>query len=149
MSAKNTKDKPRLTVKQTKFVANKVKGMAGYKAYTEAGYKANSYMIAASEASKLTKKPTIQAAIDSALESHGATPEFAVGRLKQIAEQNKEIGAARLASKDILELHGWQRGDRPTVSLQIGNAFFGDSRKRTEGSLKDVIDQEDSTSIEV
>ena len=88
---------------------------------------------AAVRSSRMLKNVNVKAAIEAALEHHGATPEFAVGRLKQIAEQDKEIGAARLASKDILELHGWHRGDRPTDELQIANAFFQETRK--------VIDQ--------
>lgn len=118
-----------LTVKQRKFVAAKVAGKTNHAAYVDAGYKAKMLSTATSEGSKLLRKPSIQAAIDAALEFHGATPEFAVGRLKSIAAQEEEIGAARLAAKDILELHGWRKDERPQMSLSIKNAFFGESRK--------------------
>lgn len=118
----------KLTIKQKKFVANKIAGKRNALAYIDAGYSAPTRNTAEANASKLLNQHNIQQAIDVALEHHGATPEFAVGRLKQIAEQDKEIGAARLASKDILELHGWHRGDRPTVTLEIGNAFFNATR---------------------
>lgn len=119
----------KLTVRERKFVASKVKGSTNAKAYVEAGYSVKKRSTADVNASKLLKKAKIQDAINQALEHHGATPEFAVGRLKEIAEQNKEIGAARLASKDILELHGWQRGERPNITLQVDNAsFFHNSR---------------------
>ncbi len=117
-----------LSIRQKKFVANKISGQTNDAAYVKAGYKASNGNVARVEGSKLLNKPNIQAAIEAALTHHEATPEFAVGRLKQIAEQDKEIGAARLASKDILELHGWHRGDRPTVTLEIGNAFFNQTR---------------------
>lgn len=119
----------KLTIKQKKFVAEVVKGTPKSHAYKkiynpQTQNKASIYR----QASEVSSKPHVQAAIDQALEHHGATPEFAVGRLKQIAEQNKEIGAARLASKDLLELHGWKRGDRPQISLDIKQAFFQQSR---------------------
>src|SRR5690606_31001517 len=112
------------TIKQRKFVAAKIAGKKNAEAYLEAGYKASTRGIAEAEASRLTNKPNIQAAIDQALEMHGATPEFAVGRIKQIAEQTDEIGAARLAAKDILELHGWRKGEQPGLTLNVKNAFF-------------------------
>lgn len=118
----------KLTVKQRKFVAKKVAGATNAKAYKEAGYSSSSRAVAEVNASRLLKKDNIQKAIDDALEHHGATPEFAVGRLKVIAEQDKELGASRLASKDILELHGWKRGDKPTVVLDVKQAWFSEAR---------------------
>lgn len=132
-----------LTVKQRKFVANKVSGMSNHEAYVKAGYSAPTLTTATSEGSKLHRKPSIQAAIDKALEFHGATPEFAVGRLKQIAEQDEEIGAARLASKDILELSGWRKDQRPQMSLTIKGSFFNEARgKRTEPIDGEIVEQE-------
>lgn len=126
---KQTKLAPKLTIKQKKFVANKVKGMKNAQAYKEAGYSSSSRAVAEVNSSRLLKQDNIQKAIDKALEFHEATPEFAVGRLKAIAEQNKELGASRLASKDLLELHGWKRGDRPTISVTADNiGFFGNVR---------------------
>jgi phage terminase small subunit len=123
----------KLTIRQKKFVANKVDGKTNHAAYLQAGYAASNNDIARANSSKLLAKENIKLAITNALEAHGATPEFAVRRLKEIAEQDKEIGAARLASKDILELHGWQRGDRPQIQLDITNAsFFNQARPNIE-----------------
>lgn len=122
------KKKKRLTTKERKFVNAKVKGLTNVDAYKQAGYSITSKKVASVNAAKVRVKPHIQEAIDDALSFHEATPEFAVGRLKAIAAQEKEIGAARLASKDILELHGWRKNERPTVSLTVNQAFFGKSR---------------------
>jgi phage terminase small subunit len=134
----------RLTIKQKKFVAAKIAGKTNHAAYVEAGYSAPTLNTATSEGSKLHRKPSIQAAIDKALEFHEATPEFAVGRLKSIAAQDVEIGAARLASKDILELHGWRKDERPQVSLNIKQAFFTQSRTKAQEPIEGEIVQ-DST----
>lgn len=125
-------DPNRLTIKQKKFVANKVAGKKNAEAYVQAGYKATTRNVAEVEGSRLTNKPNIQAAIDKALEFHGATPEFAVGVLKQVADQEDEIGAKRLAAKDILELHGWRKDERPQMSLNIKQAFFTESRGKVQ-----------------
>jgi hypothetical protein len=125
------KNMKKLTVREKKLVAGKVAGKTNAKAYLDAGYKANSRAVADSNAYKVLKKEKIKDAIDTALEHHGATPEFAVGVLKNVADQDKEIGAKRLAAKDILELHGWQRGERPNVTLDIKNAtFFAQTRQQ-------------------
>lgn len=125
---------PKLTVKQKKFVAGVVEGKSQTKAYSDAGYSGEG-ITARANASRLATNDNIQQAIENALSFHNATPEFAVGRLKQIATQDKEIGAARLASKDILELHGWRKNERPTVSLTVNQSFFGKARARP------IIDQ--------
>lgn len=119
----------RLNPQQKKYVSGIVKGKSQAQAYIEAGYKAKNKDILYSNASRLAAKPKIAIAIEQALDFHGATPEFAVGRLKSIAEQDKEIGASRLAAKDILELHGWKRGEKPSVTLDIKQAFFKDARE--------------------
>lgn len=118
----------RLTIRQKKFVTAKIKGMNNDTAYTQAGYKASTNNVARVEGSKLMKKPNIQQAIDDALASQELTPEYAIGQLKTIVDQNDEIGAKRLAIKDVLELHGWRKNERPAVSLTVNNAFFGNSR---------------------
>ena len=119
----------KLSVRQKKFIANKVKGETNHASYLKAGYRASNNDIARANSAKLLAKENIKQAIETALEAHGATPEFAVGRLKAIAEQDKELGASRLASKDILELHGWQRGDRPSVTLEFKDTqFFNQAR---------------------
>lgn len=133
--------KKKLTVRERKLVINKVKGMKNADAYIQAGYSPgntdNSLRV---NASKTINKPHIQAAIEEALEAQGATPEWAVAQLKKVAEQDTEIGAKRLAAKDILELHGWNKTDRPTVQLQVKNAFFQGGRK-----TDDIIDVGEDT----
>lgn len=124
------KPKRRLTVRQKKFVAAKVAGKTNVEAYKQAGYDAKNRAIAESNASRLTRNESIQAAIDAALSAHEATPEFAVGVLKQVADQETEIGARRLAAKDILELHGWRKDQRPQMSLNIKQAFFTEARNK-------------------
>lgn len=91
---------------------------------------------AAVTASRMLKRDNVQKAINDALEKRGATPEFAVNVLAEVAEQDKEIGARRLAAKDILELHGWRKDERPQATLQINNAFFSD----VVSNKQDVID---------
>lgn len=138
-----TVKKKKLTVKQQKFVKAIVEGKPKSHAYRDAGYKAATDQVARTEGSKLSTKPNIQAAIDDALAFHEATPEFAVKRLKDIASQNEEIGAARLASKDLLELHGWRKNERPTVSLTVNQAFFSKGRPiREQRSVEAVEDQQ-------
>jgi len=123
--------KNRLTPKQKRFVKEKVDGKSDYKAYEAAGYSTNTNAQAVrSNAQKLKNQDKIQNAIDLALAYHGATPEFAVGRLKSIAEQDEELGASRLASKDILELHGWSKNNKPHVTLAIKSSFFTEARPR-------------------
>lgn len=131
----------RLTVKQKKFVSEVVKGNKSQaKAYVDAGYKATTDNVARVEGSKLMRKPSIQMAIDKALEKTGATPEFAVQVLADVAEQTDEIGARRLAAKDILELHGWRKDTRPQTTLQINNSFFTESMasNRVQEDIVDV-----------
>lgn len=119
----------RLTGKERKFVLAKVKGDTNVDAYKKAGYAPMNRKAVSVNASQIHTKPHIQQAIQDALALHEATPEFAVGRLKAIAEQDKEIGASRLASKDILELHGWRKEERPNLQVSVKNAFFNASRK--------------------
>lgn len=131
----------KLTVKQKKFVSEIVKGSKSQaKAYVDAGYSATTDNVARVEGSKLMKKPSIQMAIDKALEKTGATPEFAVQVLADVAEQTEEIGARRLAAKDILELHGWRKDTRPQTTLQINNSFFTESMasKQVDSEVVDV-----------
>lgn len=129
ISKQRSTPKPRnLTIKRKKFVSNKIKGQTNATAYVNAGYKASTRHVADVESSKLLNKPEIQQAIDNALAMHELTPEMAVAELKKIVVQNKELGAKRLAIKDTLELHGWRRDERPTVSLTFNNAFFSNSK---------------------
>lgn len=124
--------KKKLTGKQKAFISEYIKnGKNGVRAALKV-YNAANYNTASAISSENLQKPNIQSAIDAALTYHEATPEFAVGRLKSIAAQEEEIGAARLAAKDILELHGWRKDERPQMSLSIKNAFFGQSRDKAQ-----------------
>lgn len=141
MSISKTKTKqPKLTVKQSKFVAKVVGGETKTKAYKEV-YKpqTENQNSIHRQAHEVSRKPQVQAAIDAALNKVGATPEFAVQVLAEVAEQDKEIGARRLAAKDILELHGWRKDERPQNTLQITNAFFSNI---VESNKKKAIDVE-------
>lgn len=115
-----------LDLKQKKYVTARVKGLGKRQAALQAG--AKTPVAASKYANRMSKNVNVQQAIDNALETQGATPEFAVAVLKAVADQQVEVGARRLAAKDILELHGWRKNERPTVSLTVNNAFFGASR---------------------
>jgi len=122
----------KLTFKERKFVKAKIEGKTNIAAYNEAGYSPQKASVVPVAASNINTRPHIQEAINKALELHGATPEWAVLQLKKVAEQDEEIGAKRLASKDILELHGWNKSDRPTVQIQFKNSFFQSGRDLQE-----------------
>lgn len=124
----------KLTIKQKKFIANQAKGMTNHESYVAAGYSAPNKKIAGINAAKLKRKPEIQQAIEEALELTGATPEFAIRQLYEIAKQDEEMGAKRLASKDLLELHGWKKNQAPNNVLAIENAFFTQTRKQIEAN---------------
>lgn len=127
----------KLTPKERKFVKSKIEGKTNRQAYKDAGYsimKRESMDVAASQ---INNKPHIQKAIDDALEKLGGTPEWAVQQLMKVAEQDEEIGAKRLAAKDILELHGWNKSERPTVQLDIRNQFFSKGRQVVDVTPED------------
>jgi hypothetical protein len=135
------KKKP-LNVREKKFVKAKIQGKTNLAAFEEAGYSVNNRASAQVEASKKNTSPHIQQAIEEALAMHGLTPEFAVQQLGKVAAQDEELGAKRLASKDLLELHGWSKNERPTLQLQVKNAFFNGGRQVTERKMVDVDNAE-------
>ena len=142
MTRRIHKRKPRegkqLTPKQAKFVAAKVQGASNRKAGLVAGaptpYAADKY------AQRQSKNVQVAKAIEDALEHHGATPEFAIGRLKAIAEQDHELGASRLAARDILDLNGWKKGETSTVTVDIKQAFFTKARQPNNRDSNSIID---------
>lgn len=73
MAAKQ--EKPKITVKQAKFIRAKAAGKKNPDAYIEAGYKASTRNVARVESSKLLKKPNVQEALQLALEKNGLTPD--------------------------------------------------------------------------
>jgi len=128
-----------IDVKKKKYIAAQVAGKSKREAALAAG--AKSIMAADKYGTRMSKDVQVQEAINKALEYHGATPEFAVGSIKKVAEQvENNPGAALNASVKILELHGWKAGERPNVTLQVKNAFFNGSRTKLE--QKPVVDGE-------
>lgn len=112
------------TIKEKKFAKAKVEGKSNREAYREAGYaplKPDTEKVAASV---IKNRPHVQKLIDDALEAQGMTPEWAVAQLKKVAEQDEELGAKRLAAKDTLELMGWNKSQKPQITLEVKSAFF-------------------------
>jgi hypothetical protein len=115
-----------LDPKEIKYIQAKVQGKSKRQAGLAAG--AKTPVAADKYANRMSKNVKVQQAIEYALEAEQLTPQYLVAKLKEVIEQDKEIGAKRLAIKDGLELNGWQRGDRPTVVLDVQNAFFNQTR---------------------
>lgn len=133
--------KQKLTIKEKKFVAAKIAGKTNRDAYKEAGYSTNMAKKTLDvAASNINTRPNIQSAIDAGLARAGLTPEYAIEQLAKIVEQDDELGAKRLAIKDTLELHGWNKADRPTVHVKVEGSFFGAARERKpiEGEVVDA-----------
>jgi phage terminase small subunit len=118
----------KLTHKERKFVKQKIAGASDAEAYNSA-YSPQNNNVARVAAHKVKNRPHVQQAIEAALEAQGLTAEWAVAQLGKVAAQDDELGAKRLASKDILELHGWNKNERPTVQIQMKNAFFQTGRQ--------------------
>lgn len=123
----------KLTIKEKKFAAAKVSGADNLEAYEKAGYsmdmKKTTMEVAASQ---IKSRPNVQLAIDAGLARAGLTPEYAIEQLAKIVAQDDELGAKRLAIKDTLELHGWNKADKPQVHLKIEGAFFQQARNTPE-----------------
>lgn len=64
--------KPKLTVKQAKFVKAKIEGKSGTKAYMEA-YETDNAKVASVEASRLLAKPSIQEIVQESMVRQGIT----------------------------------------------------------------------------
>lgn len=133
------KKKKKLTIKEKKLVKGVVQGKTQAEAYREAGYAmAKTDNANKVNAHKAVQRPHIQQAIEEALIKQGATPEWAVHQLMRVADQDEEMGAKRLASMNILELHGWNKAERPTMTLQVKNAFFQGARNNNHQEPIDV-----------
>lgn len=138
-----TRGKQKLTIKEKKFVAAKIAGKTNRAAFAEAGYSTNSNKNTLDvAASHVNSRPNIQAAIDAGLAKAGLTPEYAIEQLAKIVEQDEEMGAKRLAIKDVLELHGWNKADKPTVHVKLEGSFFNTSRN------KDPVDVQEGEVID-
>lgn len=130
------KSKQKLTIKQKKLAKAKIEGKTHLQAYEAAGYSiTGNKNVDNTNAVRAVNKPHIQQAINDALELHGATPEWAVSQLMKVAAQDEELGAKRLANMNLIELHGWNKSERPGLQLEIKNAFF--SARRTDDEPTD------------
>lgn len=132
----------KLTIKEKKYAAAKVAGKSNREAYKLAGYSTNMKKTTLDvAASQILKREGVQAAIDSGLAHAGLSPEYAIEQLAKIVNQDDEYGAKRLAIKDVLELHGWNRAERPQVHVKFEGGFFQAARGRTgviDGEAVDV-----------
>lgn len=95
-----------LTLKNRKFVNAIIAGKTQTDAYIEAYNTRGHLPTVYSEASRTARLPQVQQAIQEALISQNATPEFAVSQLKKVADQDENYGTKRAACIDILELWG-------------------------------------------
>lgn len=128
--------KKRLTIKERKFVVARIAGDTQLEAYKKADYAPTTKGGMKANAHKVAQRPHIQQAIDTAMEAQGMNPEYLVGKLKEVVDQDKEIGAKRLAIMDGLQLQGWRKDERPTLQLNVKNAFF--NNKRTAPATQDI-----------
>jgi len=134
--------KRRLSGKQKTYIAEYIKnGKNGTRAALKAYGKPDkpvSYNTAHSISSENLQKPAIQEAIDQALIKLEATPEFAVNKVLSVASMEldgKTAPSVLRASEKLLELHGWRKDERPTMTLNVKNAFF--NRPRRDSTIID------------
>lgn len=138
------KKKKRLTPKERLLVKAKVEGKTDIQAGRIAGYSPNGKDTTVKAAvGEVKRRPHVQQAIDDALAKQGLSVEWAVEQLGKVAEQDEEMGAKRLATKDILELHGWNKKDKPNVQVEIKGDFFANFRNRDTDSIVEgeVVDE--------
>lgn len=120
----------RLTLKQKRFIAEYLKNGGNGRQAALIAYPNQTSHSANVQATQNLNKPSIQAEIDKALQKHNATPDFAVGKIVEVANMevdSKTAGSVLKASDTILELHGFRKGQNPSIGLQV-NQFFGKSR---------------------
>ena len=132
----------KLTLKERKYIKERVSGKTQKDAYKVAYSSNTNDKVIKAAAYKVEKRPHVQQAIEAALEAQGLTPEWAVAQLGKVAAQDEELGAKRLASKDILELHGWNKADRPNLQIDIKNAFFKSGRENNDEQVVDIEAEE-------
>lgn len=121
----------RLSKKERTYIKEYVESGNGTQAALKA-YDTDDYNTAGAISSENLKKPRIQQAIDNALINEEATPEYAVKRVKNVADQeidNRSAPSVLKAANQILELHGWRKDERPQTKLQV-NQFFTSSRNK-------------------
>ena len=112
----------RLSVKELKFVAGIIKGLSQTEACIKAGYSKNG---AATQATKLMRKPSVQGEIEKQVAGQGWTPEKVIGELQDLYHKAKEAEAWAPA-KDMLTLLGRHVGvlkDERTTKTEVSHSF--------------------------
>ena len=114
----------KLTIKETKLVQAKARGLTNDKAYEEAGYAPTNKKSSVVNASKVLGKPHVKEALDRALVKHGITLDTAIapiGKALTAMKQNEFTGeitediATQLKGSDrALKLMGVQSTETPT-----------------------------------
>jgi hypothetical protein len=116
--------KPKLTVKQAKFVKGVAEGKPKYKAAMDA-YNTTSMDVAANIANENLKKTTIQEALHIALEKAGITVDLAVAPISQ-ALKDDDLDMRLKGSDRALRLM-LPKTDNPTVNINFNQAAQRDS----------------------
>ena len=86
---------PKLTVKETKLVQAKAKGLTNAKAYEEAGYSITSKATSEANTRKVLAKPKVQEALAKALIKHGIDLDSSIapiGKALHAMKQNEFTG---------------------------------------------------------
>ena len=114
----------KLTIKETKLVQAKAKGLTNHEAYVQAGYAPTNKESSVVNASKVLRKPHVKEALDKALIKHGITLDTAIapiGKALTAMKQNEFTGeitediATQLKGSDrALKLMGVQSTETPT-----------------------------------
>ena len=128
-----------LTVKETKLVQAKVKGLTHKQAYKEAGYSSNSSeATVVANTDKTLKKPHVKEALDKALKKHGITLDTAIapiGKALTAMKQNEFTGEI---TEDIAtQLKG---SDRALKLMGVGQDK-GDTNIQNFGQM--ILEQKD------
>lgn len=108
--SENLKDKPKLTVKQQKFVAASMQGMSGKDAVIAAGYNVTTPNSAESLASTMLANPKIQNALSHAIqEEFPNVPQLAARRLVNILIDDESRPGDVIKTVELLaKVCGWQ-----------------------------------------
>jgi len=104
------KRKPKeLTMKQKKYVKEKIEGKTGTDAVINAGYDVKDRNSASSIAYENNQAPAIKEEISRALTSLAITPEDILKTLQRNVKQSSNYSASIVAIKFLFELMGWSK----------------------------------------
>lgn len=131
--------KPKLTVKQAKFVKAKAQGKSGTQAYMEA-YETDNARMASVEASRLLAKPSIKEIVQESMAKQGITVDLVVKPIVdglqatktatekgEVYSSNEPDHTVRLsAAKTALELMGAKNEGNGSVSFNFINVAKDD-----------------------